>query len=76
VTVIASNVSSLPEVVGGAGVLVDPHDVDALSAKMRELQADDHLIERMGTAGRLRSQQFTWRKCAEETRQVYKAALA
>jgi glycosyltransferase involved in cell wall biosynthesis len=30
---------------------------------------------RLGCAARLRSQQFTWRQCAEETTQVYKAAL-
>jgi glycosyltransferase involved in cell wall biosynthesis len=76
VPVIASNVSSLPEVVGDAGILIDPHDADALAEKMRELQADDDLIERLGKAARLRSQQFTWRKCAEQTLQVYRAALA
>lgn len=75
VPVIASNVSSLPEVVGDSGILIDPHDVDGLSDKMHELYADEALIDRLGIAARLRSQQFTWRKCAEQTLQVYKASL-
>jgi alpha-1,3-rhamnosyl/mannosyltransferase len=76
VPVITSNVSSLPEVVGNAGILIGPHDVEVLSEKMRELQADEDLVERLGMAARLRSLQFTWLKCAEQTLQVYKAALA
>lgn len=75
VPVIASNVSSLPEVVGDAGILIDPHDVHSLAEHMRELLEDDALSVRLGCAARLRSQQFTWRQCAEETTQVYKAAL-
>jgi glycosyltransferase involved in cell wall biosynthesis len=75
VPVIASNVSSLPEVVGDAGILIDPHDVDGLAEHMRELQTDGVLSARLGLTARLRSQQFAWQKCADETMRVYNVAL-
>src|SRR3712207_8410503 len=38
--VICSNVTSLPEVVDGAGILLDPHDVEGFAAAMQRLAAD------------------------------------
>ena len=75
VPVITSNVSSLPEVVGDAGILIDPHDVDGLTDHMRNLIDDQGLCQRLAAAALVRSKQFSWAKCAEETMQVYRAAL-
>ncbi len=76
VPVITSNVSSLPEVVGDAGILIDPLDVDGLTDQMRRLIDDQGLCQHLASAALIRSQQFSWAKCAESTMQVYRAALA
>lgn len=75
VPVIASNVSSLPEVVGEAGILVDPQDVDGLAMHMRQLLEDDGFCATLGKKARARSLQFSWAQCAKNTIDVYKAAL-
>lgn len=75
VPVIASNVSSLPEVVGDTGLLIDPADEEGLAAYMRQLQGDTDLCKRLGAAALERSQRFSWARCAQETVGVYKAAV-
>ena len=74
--VIASNVSSLPEVVGDAGIQVDPHDVDALREAIRRLAEDDSQWEALRSAGLARAAQFSWERCARETVAVYRKVLA
>jgi len=73
--VLAANASALPEVVGEAGVLVDPYDVEALTDAMRELLRDAALRLRLGEAGRKRAATFTWQEAARRTLQVYGEAL-
>ena len=58
--VIASNVSSLPEIVESAGLLVPPADVDAWVNAFRELFQNDRLYERLSQLGRKRAKSFTW----------------
>lgn len=68
--VVTSNTSSLPEVAGGAAVLVDPHSVDSIAdGILNALGRREDLIER----GRRRVQDFTWEKCARETLDVLRA---
>lgn len=74
--VIVSNVSSLPEVVGDAGIQVDPHDVDALREAIRLLSEDDRRWEALRSAGLARAAQFSWDRCARETLAVYRKVLA
>ena len=62
--VITSNATSLPEVTGGAAVLVDPHDVPALAVAIQHLLEDPALRERLVTAGLKRAAQMTWRASA------------
>jgi len=73
--VITSNTSSLPEVVGDAAILVDPTDVDALAAAMVRLLNDEALRAQLSAAGVRQAAKFSWRRCAEETVAVYRAAL-
>lgn len=76
VPVIASNVSSIPEVVGDTGILLDPDDVQGLAdAMIKMLEAPDY---RMSLSDRAlqRSQLYSWDRCACETIDVYRAALA
>jgi glycosyltransferase involved in cell wall biosynthesis len=75
VPVIVSNRASLPEVVGNAGMLVDPLDDVGIARYMRALIEDDVLHQSLATAGLQRSLSFTWRKCATETMAVYQKTL-
>ena len=73
--VISSNASSLPEVVGDAGVLVDPLDVDVLAEMMLEVLTNEGLREELIRRGLKRAKMFTWNHCAEETVRVYEEVL-
>lgn len=69
--VITSATSSLPEVVGDAGMLVDPFDVAAIKEAMGRLSEDEGLARRLGDMGFERAQDYTWRHSAEILKQVY-----
>ncbi|MGE5619871.1 MAG: glycosyltransferase family 4 protein [Sphingomonadaceae bacterium] len=73
--VVASNVSSLPEVVGEAGLLVDPEDVEGLAASLGRLLADGNLRQRLIHQGLERARGFSWEKTARETLAVYHRAV-
>jgi glycosyltransferase involved in cell wall biosynthesis len=64
--VITSNASSLPEVVGDAGIMVNPYDVDELAKAMYEVLTNDGLREELSKKGLERAKLFSWKKCAEE----------
>jgi glycosyltransferase involved in cell wall biosynthesis len=68
---IVSNTSSLPEVVGSAGRLVDPTDVHALANAVHQVLTDKALAESMATQGRARAREFSWRATAKRTAVVY-----
>ncbi len=70
--VITSNVSSLPEVIGDTGLLIDPYDVEELCDAMYRLCQDDDLKENLGRRALERSKIFSWDKMARETLAVYK----
>jgi len=69
--VICSNCASLPEVVGDAGILVEPTDVRAIAGAMERVFADGALRARMSAAGIARATLFPWKKTAEETLALY-----
>jgi glycosyltransferase involved in cell wall biosynthesis len=69
--VIASNASSLPEVVGDAGLLVDPRDTDALGDAMIRLLGDSGLRAELRERGLERAAQFSWESSARRTLDVY-----
>lgn len=73
--VVSSNASSLPEVVGDAGLLVDPTDVEGLCSALRRLLEDDALRSSLSAAGQARAQAFSWRRMASETVRVYREVL-
>lgn len=74
--VIGSNVSSIPEVVGDAGLLCDPADPRDIAAKMRFLIADKDEMQKYSQLGYLRVEKFSWKSMAEKTINVYKKCLA
>jgi glycosyltransferase involved in cell wall biosynthesis len=73
--VITADSSSLPEVVGDAGILVAPRDVDGLAASMRQLLADGELARELASRGVERSRLFSWQRTASETIAVYDLVL-
>ena len=60
VPVIVSNTSSLPEVVGDAGILLDPHDTDGLCAAMRGILTNAAMRNELAARGLERSRRFSW----------------
>ena len=75
VPVVASNRSSLPEVVGDAGLLVDPEDETALTGALEQLMIDGRLRDRLSQRGRRRAARFTWSACARATYDIYDRVL-
>ena len=77
---VATTGGALPEVVGDhgqAGLLVDPGDPGALSLAINRLLDDPDLAARIGAAGRRRVvERFSWTAAAEQTVDVYRAAIA
>ena len=76
VPVITSNSSSLPEVIGDAGILVAPTDVDALAQAMLDIRTDSLLRELLIKQGIQQAARFSWRRCARETVAAYQHAFA
>jgi glycosyltransferase involved in cell wall biosynthesis len=72
--VITSNISSLPEVVGDAGILVDPYSVDEITTAMERMLSDAPLAEQLRQRGLERARMFSWERCAQETLAVYEQA--
>jgi len=75
VPVIVAARGALPEVVGDAGLLVDPLDVSALAAAIERVLSDDRLRDRLSVAGRARARQFTWRASADALTGAYAQAI-
>jgi glycosyltransferase involved in cell wall biosynthesis len=73
--VIAANNSSLPEVVGDAGILVEADAVDALSDAMVKVANSSDLRARMSAASLARAKLFSWDRCVRETVQFYRDIL-
>lgn len=73
--VIASNVASLPEVVGDAAILVNPNDQREIAAAMRDLLINPHQRTVLRVAGLARAKQFTWHRTGKETSEVLREFL-
>ncbi len=76
VPVVTSNVSSLPEVVGDAGLLTDPRNPKDIAAAIKKILDDPQLAESLKQKGLERVKQYSWRKMAEETLAIYQQVLA
>jgi glycosyltransferase involved in cell wall biosynthesis len=74
--VITSNVSSLPEVVGNAALLIDPYKSDEIANAMERLLTDDRLRNDLRDRGLSRVRDFSWDQTAERVRAIYDEVLA
>lgn len=75
VPVIVSNRASLPEIVGNAGVLINPEDIESLAETMESLLGDKGKREKMSKMGLQRAKNFTWKTCADKTIEIYKNVI-
>jgi glycosyltransferase involved in cell wall biosynthesis len=73
--VLASNVSSLPEVVGDAGVLVPPNDVEQIALEMARLLMDRNRAREMAERGVRRAKEFSLERFANGILHVYDDAI-
>lgn len=70
--VITSQVTSIPEVVGDAALLIDPSNEEALTRAIGTMVADRELRDRLKTQGKHRSAEFSWSRLSAETLRVYR----
>jgi glycosyltransferase involved in cell wall biosynthesis len=73
--VVVSSASSLPEVVGDGGTLVDPENVDALSTALIRVLTDDQFRQELRERGLERAMHFSWERTASETIEVYEKLM-
>ncbi|MGC8826329.1 MAG: glycosyltransferase family 4 protein [Anaerolineae bacterium] len=73
--VVASDRSSLPEVVGDAGVLVNPTEPAAIAQALRALLLDEEARRALAEKGRRRAAAFSWQRAAQETTAIYRQVL-
>ncbi len=72
VPVIASNATSLPEIVGGGGLLVDPYDVGGWAKAITALWSQPQQRLALRSQALVQAVRFSWAKTAEEALQVYR----
>ncbi len=75
VPVITSNLTSLPEIVGDAGILVDPTDINGLASALARVLTDAQLRSSMRQKSLQRAKFFSWDKTARETLAIYDELL-
>ena len=68
---IASNSTSLPEVMGDAGLYCDPYDAGSIAQRIAELLNNPAYAAQLGRAGLARAGVFSWQRAAQETLAVY-----
>lgn len=73
VPVVSSNTTSIPEVIGDAGLLIDPSNTSALTAAMGKILSDPALAARLVEAGLKQAVHFNWIESARCVRQQYLA---
>lgn len=73
--VVASRAGALPEVVGDAGVLLDPLDVEGWVEALASLLRDEERRRELSRLGRERAAGLTWERAARQTVQVYRRVL-
>lgn len=75
VAVVTSRTSSLPEVAGGAALLVDPRDPEDVAGRVHDVLRDPALRARLIAAGVARARELSWRRTAERTLEVYERVV-
>jgi len=71
--VVTSNLTAMPEVAGGAALLVDPFDVDDITNTMAKLLGDDKLREELIRKGKEVAKVYSWKRTSEEYLALYES---
>lgn len=73
--VVASNMTSIPEVVEDAGILADPSDIQKMTEGVISLLKDENLRKEYSKKGIEQSKKFSWKRAAKETVQAYEEVM-
>ncbi len=76
VPVITSNISSMPEVAGDAGLLVDPRSPAEIAAAIERLLLSPGLRAELAAQGHARAQRYTWEACARQSIEFFRRLVA
>jgi glycosyltransferase involved in cell wall biosynthesis len=74
--VITSNLTAMPEVAGGAALLVDPRDIEDMVSAMERLLSDESLREELIQKGQQRASSYSWGRTSEEYLELYREVSA
>lgn len=74
--VIASNLTSIPEVVGDGGILINPYDINDISLSIGNLLSNEKLRSELSSKALLRAKQFSWQNTARSTLKVYESVYS
>ncbi len=74
--VVTSRGTSTEEVIGDAGVVVDPDQPEEIANALSRVVADDDLADELTRTGRARAAEMTWVRCAERMVEVYREVAA
>lgn len=69
--VVVSNTSTMPEVVGNAGIYIDPYNIENIAQGIYSIVSNKSVRQKLISIGFQRVKQFTWRKTAESTLKVF-----
>ena len=75
VPIVAAHRGALPELLGDAGVLVDPTDADHIASAIDRMMTDDAFAKRCADSGLTRARRFSWQSAARSLRCAYEAAI-
>ena len=75
VPVLTSSCSSLPEVAGDAGILVDPYNTNALALGLLQMLKDDALRNELAVRAKVNAARFSWKKAAKEAMEIFNEAI-
>lgn len=74
--VITSDISSIPEVVGDGGILIDPFNIDSLMSSLENLLNSESTRSSLSIKALQRASNFSWEKTSEKTVEAYKNILS
>ena len=75
VPVLTSSCSSLPEVAGDAGILVDPHNTNSIASGLLQMLTNDALRNELAVRAKVNAARFSWEKAAKETMEIFYEAV-
>ncbi len=75
IPIVTSNSTSLVEVAGDAGILVDPENLESIAAGLKSILTDDILRKEKIEKGFANAQKYSWKKCLDSTIKAYKCCL-